>query len=101
MRFPGKLRVTRAARNLVMDVEDPGRDIKHVLRDQDGKYPGPFDTILAHANIKVVPNGVRMPLLTDFIKRWGRSLPEECTNHVLIYNERRAGVVIGEYHRAV
>ncbi|MBF9128781.1 transposase [Plantactinospora sp. S1510] len=32
-----------------------------------------------------------------FIERWGRSLRQECTDHVLVYNERHAAAVVNEY----
>src|SRR4051812_22588018 len=41
--------VTQTARNLVMDLEDIGCQVKYLLRDRDGKYPALFDTILADA----------------------------------------------------
>src|SRR4051794_27028791 len=53
--------VTQAARNLVMDLEDVGCRARFLIRDRDGKYPGLFDTVLAHAGIKTVLTGVRMP----------------------------------------
>jgi hypothetical protein len=39
--------MTHAARNLVMDLEDAGCQVKHLIRDRDGKYPSLIDTILA------------------------------------------------------
>ncbi len=53
--------VTQIARNLVMDLEDAGSHARYLIRDRDGKYPRPFDTILADAGITVVLSGVRVP----------------------------------------
>jgi transposase len=44
--------VGQAARNLVMDLEDTGCNVKYLIRDRDGKYPGMLDAILDDAGIK-------------------------------------------------
>jgi NAD/NADP transhydrogenase beta subunit len=44
-----------------MDLEDAGRQVKYLIRDRDGKYPGMFDAILAEAGITVVLSGVQVP----------------------------------------
>jgi hypothetical protein len=54
-------RVTQTARNLIMDLDDAGHQIKYLIRDRDGKYPALFDAVLADAGITVVLSGVRMP----------------------------------------
>jgi putative transposase len=43
---PTASRVTQAARNLVMDLEDAGSQARFLIRDRDGKYPALFGTIL-------------------------------------------------------
>ena len=43
------------ARNLVMDLEDVGCQVKYLIRDRDGKYPALFDQVLADARIGVAP----------------------------------------------
>ncbi|WP_238598249.1 hypothetical protein [Saccharothrix sp. ALI-22-I] len=53
--------VVQAAKNLVMDLEDAGRVARFLIRDRDGKYSAPFDTVLADAGIQVVLSGVRIP----------------------------------------
>jgi putative transposase len=50
--------VARAARNLVMDLEDVGCRARWLIRDWDGKYAGLFDAVLADAGIEVVLTGV-------------------------------------------
>ena len=53
--------VAQTARNVVMDLEDAGCQVKYLIRDRDGKYPALFDSILADAGIGVVLTGVRIP----------------------------------------
>src|SRR5262249_5500187 len=41
---PTAARVGQAARNLVMDLEDAGSQVKYLIRDRDDKYPALFDS---------------------------------------------------------
>jgi hypothetical protein len=59
--YPTASWVTQTARNLVMDIEDAGCQVRYLIRDRDGKYPALFDQVLADAGIGVVLSGVRMP----------------------------------------
>jgi transposase len=61
--------VTQTARNLLMDLDDTGLQIKYLIRDRDGKYPALFDAILADAAVTVVLSGVRMPRMNAFMER--------------------------------
>jgi transposase InsO family protein len=61
--------VVQAVRNLIMDVEDAGCEVRYLIRDRDGKYPELFDAILADAGIKVVLSGVRVPRMNPLIER--------------------------------
>jgi hypothetical protein len=47
-------RVTQAAPNLAMDLDDARRTARHMIRDRDGKFPALFDAILADAGVKTV-----------------------------------------------
>lgn len=66
---PTAVRNTRTARNLVTDLEDTGSTARILIRDRDGKYPAPFDTVLADAGIQVVHSGVRMPRTNAITER--------------------------------
>jgi len=73
--YPTAAWVTQTARNLVMDLEDAGCQVKHLIRDRDGKYPALFDTVLSDAGIEIVLSGVRIPRMNSIMERWIPSLP--------------------------
>jgi hypothetical protein len=58
--------VAQAARNLVMDVQDAGSNVRYLIRDRDGKYPALF----------------------DMIERWVRTCRRELLDRTLIWNQR-------------
>ncbi|SCF28937.1 hypothetical protein GA0070216_108233 [Micromonospora matsumotoense] len=53
--------VTHTARNLVMDLEDTGCQVKYLIRDRDRQCPALFDTILTDAGIGVILTGYGYP----------------------------------------
>ncbi|WP_327660135.1 MULTISPECIES: integrase [unclassified Streptomyces] len=60
---------TQAARNLAMDLEDAGADVKYLIRDRDAKFPALFDQVLSDAGIDIVPSGVRVPRMNSITER--------------------------------
>jgi len=64
---PTAARVTQAARNLAIDMQDAERRARLLIRDRDGKYPALFDAILADTGIEVVLSGVRMPRMNSIM----------------------------------
>ncbi len=89
--------VTQTVRNLVMDIEDAGCQVKYLIRDRDGKYPALFDTILAHAGITVVRSGVRMPRMNAIVERWVRTCRHELLDRTLILNQQHLLHALHEY----
>jgi putative transposase len=89
--------VTQAARNLVMDLEDAGTQVKHLIRDRDGKYPTLFDAVLADAGITVVLSGIRMPRMNSIMERWVRTCRRELLDRTLIWNQRHLLHALREY----
>jgi putative transposase len=79
--------VAQAARNLVMDLEDAGCRARFLIRDRDGKFPGPFDAILADAGIDVVLSGVRMPRMNSIMERWVQTCRRELLDRTLVWNQ--------------
>jgi transposase len=91
--------VAQAARNLVMDLEDTGCQVKHLIRDRDGKYPALFDTILADAGIEVVLTGIRMPRMNSIMERRIQSCRHEVLDRTLIGNQAHLLHALREYER--
>jgi putative transposase len=80
--------VAQAAKNLAMDLEDAGSRARFLIRDRDGKFPGPFDAILADAGIEVVLSGVQIPRMNAIMERWVQTCRYELLNRTLIWNQR-------------
>jgi putative transposase len=91
--------VTQAARNLVMDFDDAGCQVKYFIRDRDGKFPASFDAILADAGIAVVLSGVRMPRINSIMERWIQACRHELLDRRLIWNQAHLLHALGQYER--
>ena len=89
--------MAQAARNLVMDLQDAGSNVRYLIRDRDGKYPAVFDTILADAGIKVVRSGVQMPRMNAIVERWVRTCRRELLDRTLIWNQRHLLYALREF----
>lgn len=91
--------VTQAARNLVMDLEDAGCQVKYLIRDRDGTYPAMFDAVLADAGITVVLSGVRTPRMNSITERWIQACRHELLDRTLIWNPAHLLHALREYER--
>jgi hypothetical protein len=69
--------ILKAAKNLVMDLEDAGCRAKFLIRDRDGKFPELFDAVLADAGIEIVLSGIRMPRMNALTERWIQTCQRE------------------------
>jgi putative transposase len=95
---PTATRVAQAAKNLVMDLEDTGHRARFI-RDRDGKFPAPFDAILADTGIDVVLSGVRMPRMNSIMERWIQTCRRELLDQTLTWNQRHLLHALREFEQ--
>jgi transposase InsO family protein len=89
--------VTQAARNLVMDHQDPACRARYLIRDRDGKFPELFNAVLADAGITMVLTGVRMPRMNAIMERWVQTCRRELLDRTLIWNQRHLVHALREF----
>ncbi|WP_308408883.1 hypothetical protein [Streptomyces sp. AC558_RSS880] len=81
-------RVAQAVKNLAVELEDTGCRARFPIREWDGKFPAPFDAVLADAGSEVVLTGVRMPRTNSIMERRVQTCRRELLGRTVIWNQR-------------
>ena len=91
--------VTQLARNVSGVLADAGIALRYVVRDRDAKFGPAFDAVWAADGATIVRTPVRAPNANAIAERWVRTVRAECTDRLLILNDRHLERVLVRYVR--
>jgi putative transposase len=72
---------------------------KYMIRDRDGKYEEEFIGRVESMGIKQVLTSARSPWQNPYVERVIGSIRRECTDHVIVFNEKHLQRLLKSYFR--
>jgi hypothetical protein len=94
---PDGLWVAQQARQLIWKFEEAETNFRCLIRDNDSKFTGTFDTVFESQNIRIVPTPIQAPNANAHCERWIQTVRQECLDHILIINEAHLRRVLIEF----
>jgi hypothetical protein len=96
-RNPDTAWMLQQARNLLMDVNDRGREVRFLVHDRDSKFSAAFDAVFTGEGIRIVRTPVRAPNANAHMERWIGTVRRECLDRLLIVGRRQLEQVLRIY----
>jgi putative transposase len=95
--------VAQQGRNLLLVLEERGRQLCYLLRDHDAKFSRAFDDVVRDHGAEILVTPVRAPRANAYAERWIRTVRAECLDWLLIVGRRHLEqvlrVYIGHYNK--
>ncbi|MEX0655282.1 MAG: integrase core domain-containing protein, partial [Phycisphaeraceae bacterium] len=89
--------VAQQVRNFVMEAEDQGQEVGHVIDDCDTKYTERFDRVFESDGVDVHRVGPAQPNMNAFAERFVQSIQVECLDHFVMLGEKHLNYIVSEY----
>jgi transposase InsO family protein len=89
--------VAEAVRNLAVDLGEQIEAFRFLVRDRETKFMAALDEVFRSEGVEIVMTRSRTPRVNCYAERFVRAVRCECTDRMLIYDERHARTVLADY----
>jgi hypothetical protein len=89
--------VTQQARNLLLQAGERAASFKYLIRDRDAKFTRSFDTVFTTNDTQILQTAPQAPTMNAYAERWVRTARAECTDRMLLYDERHLLRILNLY----
>ncbi|MEU1628438.1 IS3 family transposase [Streptomyces sp. NPDC020096] len=89
--------ITQQARQFLWKLGNHAAEFTHLIRDRDAKFTAAFDAVFASEGITVLKSPPRSPNCNPHAERFIRSVRQECTDRVLLFDRGHTEKILHAY----